>query len=212
LQDFIRLSGGNPRYIADLIQEGSLKSLTGHTTPYSARAIVSTLVLTMTTEQFEVLSAAAIVGDRFSGEWLRAACRRDDETIASALQAALDRGIISESPHQHSFYTFTDNAVRRALYLSVVEFKRRIVHREVAVYLTERSNEEVTDAVAEHWDASGDLQKATTSRNCKTAPIRRGLQTPFAPWDMLIGGPASKKKPCRPRACSSRFPRRQRVP
>jgi DNA-binding CsgD family transcriptional regulator len=162
LQDFIRLSGGNPRYIADLIQEGSLKSLTGHTTPYSARAIVSTLVLTMTTEQFEVLSAAAIVGDRFSGEWLRAACRRDDETIASALQAALDRGIISESPHQHSFYTFTDNAVRRALYLSVVEFKRRIVHREVAVYLTERSNEEVTDAVAEHWDASGDLQKATT--------------------------------------------------
>ena len=128
----------------------------------------------MTTEQFEVLSTAAIVGERFSGEWLRAACRRDDDTMASALQAAQDRGIISESPHQRSFYTFTDSAVQRALYLSVVEFKRRIVHREVAVYLAERSNEDVTDAVAEHWDACGDLQKATTWSPALQAPLQIG--------------------------------------
>lgn len=160
LSEFLRLSAGNPRYVEELLQRDTFRDAAVPSPPYSARTIVSIFVSATSPDQSNVLKLAAVCGDDFSGSWLRELSDCDDDTIASALQAAADAGLIREHDEHESWYAFTDHAIQTALYATVVQFKRRLLHQRVAELLGSDSKEDFAERIAEHWNASGDPQRA----------------------------------------------------
>ena len=96
-----------------------------------------------------ILSAAAVVGNRFPVRWLPALCGVDPSQVNAALEEA--RRVHLVEPETYGDWTFAHDRVREALLSGLASHAKKRLHRKIADIL-ERSPREGTDlyALAEH--------------------------------------------------------------
>ena len=159
--EIARVSSGNPRYLHELFDELLAGVPTSLLIPRSAQASATSLRARMSREQIAVLELAAVGGERFCDRWLRRVLSSSDDAIAMTLQMAVDSGVLSELGDPAGFYAFRDRAIRKALYVGIVGYRRRLLHARIARMLVAvRADATLDELIAEHWHASGKSARA----------------------------------------------------
>jgi DNA-binding CsgD family transcriptional regulator len=153
---------GNPRVAVELAE--SLSGGAGGTALVapSAAASVGELREHVPEEAFEILRLCSVVGETFRDQWIVDLAETSRASVASALQQAIERGVLLELDGPPGWLRFRRTAVREALYASTVSLKRRLLHERVVNYLSRLSNGDVQryTIVAQHWHALGNAANA----------------------------------------------------
>lgn len=159
-REILRVSRGNPRYLTELATSWGPGQDPEELVPFSAAAAAQALRAIVPADAMDVLATATVWGDRFRETWLAALTNAVDETIARALQAGSDCGLLSAT-RESGVYAFSDLAVKKALYRSIVPYRRRRLHGTAAEILTaQRTDGALDDLIATHWDGAGEPAKA----------------------------------------------------
>lgn len=120
-----------------------------------------------------ILSAAAVVGNRFPVRWLPALCGVDPSQVNAALEEA--RRVHLVEPETYGDWTFAHDRVREALLSGLASHAKKRLHRKIADIL-ERSPREGTDlyALAEHlyWGDGEYPRTEASNRAAAEAAIR----------------------------------------
>lgn len=151
--EILRIAGGNPRFAIELVrcatqQPGSpLVSESARITAAAARAAMSK-------DAFEIIAACSVVGDTFRDEWAIEILQMARNSIADALQAATDIGLLVEDSESPGWFSFKQEAVRKALSSHIISLKQQVLHERIVMCLGNRRDVPDHEArLAPHWDA-----------------------------------------------------------
>lgn len=159
-REILRIARGNPRYLRELALGYHPNQNLMQLIPFSATAEAQALRAAVPVAAMDVLGIAAVLGERFRETWLTQLTEADDETIAIALQHGIDSGLL-KAESEPDVYAFADLAVKKALYRSLVPFRRKRLHARIARMLASGPNEASDDdLIAMHLDGSGDALRA----------------------------------------------------
>jgi DNA-binding CsgD family transcriptional regulator len=113
---------------------------------------------------FDTLLLCSALGDRFDDGLVAKISQRSLTAVAEALQDACDLGVLAEESQSTGWFSFRHVAVRKAIYLSMISPKRRLLHRRIVKRL-KALNGKVVDRVflADQWDALQDHPRAAAA-------------------------------------------------
>lgn len=176
---------GNPFYVEELIKmlidDGVICKepeswwidaglMTNLRIPPTLTGVLQARLDALPPEERSVLQRASVIGRIFWDSALKNLHAEDDEPIDDVQRAlnALERRDLIRWRGQSSFagsqeYIFKHTILRDVTYESVLRRRRRIYHAQVAEWLVERSGDranEYVGLIAEHYDRSGQAQKA----------------------------------------------------
>lgn len=167
-----RLTGGRPFFLVELLRHliacGSLEL---HDTPPAwhwqgmPETLPSSLELallercrTLPAGHGSVVEAAAVLGERFSQSRLAALLDRDEEDVATALQAVADLGIVEqEAPGR---WLFRHGLIQQALYRSLADAHRADLHRRCMGIFADAGSRAELAALSIHAGHAGDRDLA----------------------------------------------------
>jgi DNA-binding CsgD family transcriptional regulator len=157
MAEIIATAEGNPRFVHELVSQAISESpKLAALIPAAATATAGAFKATVSPAEYEVLSVASLIGQRFCGSWLAGISGRDESIVTGALQAASDAGILRELPEVPDDFVFAQYAVRKAFGASLVSRRRENLHARIAQMLVRLKVEAPYDRVAaEHLAASG---------------------------------------------------------
>lgn len=154
LHQLLQTAGGNPRYAIEAFEafaDGSHAA--ADAVPPSAVALLAELRASSPAADLEILGACSVAGERFRGDWIGPMSERSTAAVAAALQRAADRGLLIEDGAGR--LRFRQRAIRKALYASLVGYKRLLLHERAAERI-ERAPETGDDEVlAGHYRTLG---------------------------------------------------------
>jgi DNA-binding SARP family transcriptional activator/DNA-binding CsgD family transcriptional regulator len=147
------LTGGNPFLVCELwrslTESGTVEISEGNVritrpigelgTPESVRDVVQSRLSRLAPSTIAMLQVAAVAGRQFELRVLEVAALLTDGIRASALDEAVDGGMIEEIPSARLAHRFTHELVRRALYAQLSSIRRAELHLRVGEAL-ERVN------------------------------------------------------------------------
>ena len=131
--------------------------------PASLRELLRSRLQSVSEPTRQMLTAAAVLGSDNDAELLRAVSGRGEDEIVEALDEALGRSLLTETPppaaNQAPSYGFPYEALRRTAYESVTLARRRLLHSRAADALTRRYERDPATTraatVAEHFQLAG---------------------------------------------------------
>ena len=170
-------TGGNPLYAAHLMRHlmesgrididhatvRLLGPLDDTEIPPSLRDVVWTRVQTLGEVTSQVLSAAAVLGIEFSENVLVDIVDAGDTEVETALDAAIEAGLLVEVEGPTRTLRFTHALVAHALYSELRGIRRRRLHELAARMLLKSVDllpQQVTVQLARHWAQAGDRSEA----------------------------------------------------
>ncbi|MBV8531971.1 MAG: AAA family ATPase [Candidatus Eremiobacteraeota bacterium] len=160
--EFVRVSEGNPRYAHEFLAEIRSGEDASALVPCSAAASASAFSASGSPRTVETLTMAAIVGERFSADWICEMLGYHEEDVAAAIQEGIDRCLLRGTLDSQGLYAFRDRAIQKALYVSMAPHRRRQLHERAARLLeSRRTDERFDDLIARHWEAAGEFHLAT---------------------------------------------------
>jgi oligopeptide transport system substrate-binding protein len=164
---------GNPFFIEELckglVEKGRLiykddrleavgKELLG--IPSNVRLAIQTRILAMPPQTQKILEAAAIRGRRFEFDVIRSVERLDEIELSEALKSAERSQIIEELPSENGRrFGFTHTLIPAAMLDGMPSKRQQSLHARMAPVL-ETSSPEEYEALAHHYHAAGEAQKA----------------------------------------------------
>jgi len=169
------LSLGNPLFTVESIQamreRGELVRVDGvwsmsqkiSSVPYRVADLLMLRINTLPEDAQRVLTCAAVNGMESSFAVLRSASERvfgtslSDARLFDALEAALHAHLLEE---RGDGYAFRHPLMRSTLYERTSRHRRAYLHATLAAVLEQQRPDEAA-AIAHHYDAAGDEQKAT---------------------------------------------------
>jgi DNA-binding CsgD family transcriptional regulator len=160
--DIARRSQGNPFFAEELVKS-ALEEGVGNTAalPLSIRAAVLARAALLSEEERQVLSFAAILGERFSVDRLVAlrGGRRDE--VLAALERARALQLVDDRHSDPGELTFRHALTQEALYGELLAERVRPLHEAIA-HEIERAEDPAAASVqlAHHWRRAGDLRRA----------------------------------------------------
>lgn len=158
------LSDGRPLFAEELLR-GVLERIARDG---NARAIVPTSIRATVRERFAELAAddrdvllhAAVVGKRFSAQFLTELMNREPATVFRALRRARDRQlVVEEGDEDGDGFAFRHALTREAVYAELLRAEARVLHAQVAAALARERDLDVT-AIAEHTYRARDAEHA----------------------------------------------------
>lgn len=188
----LRIAAGSPRYLRELVDGlPDVRSGTARLIPSSAHAQVMRLRSELEPAAFAILREASVFGTEFVDEWLVGLAHRPRDAVIAALQHGVDAGLLRELvPVRASSFLFRDEAVRAALYETLVTAQRKVLHRRIASELcAEESNEEYEALAARHFAEAGEPGRAVVALQKASARAAKRLE--FAEARELIGNAAA---------------------
>ena len=131
--------------------------------PASVRDLLRARLATVSEPTRQMLTAAAVLGSDNDAELLRAVSGRGEDEIVEAIDEALGRSLLTETPPlgpgQAPSYGFPYEALRRTAYESATLARRRLLHGRAADILTRRHERDpaMTRAatIADHLQLAG---------------------------------------------------------
>ncbi len=131
--------------------------------PASVRDLLRARLQTVSEPTRQMLTAAAVLGSDNDADLLRAVSGRGEDEIVEALDEALARSLLTETPpvsaSQAPSYGFPYEALRRTSYESATLARRRLLHSRAADILTRRHERDpaATRAatIADHLQLAG---------------------------------------------------------
>jgi class 3 adenylate cyclase/tetratricopeptide (TPR) repeat protein len=154
-------SGGNAFMAEELVAAGER----GELVPATVRSLVVARMAGMTAPARSLVRLAAVAGVRMGHGLLAAAGDlADDALLAAARELAENHLLVAD--RSGDGYTFRHALTREAVYDDLLPGDRQGLHRAVAKALTDEptlghpDGWAVTEAVAEHWYAAGELERA----------------------------------------------------
>ena len=131
--------------------------------PASLRELLRSRLQSVSEPTRQMLTAAAVLGSDNDAELLRAVSGRGEDEIVEALDEALGRSLLTETPppaaNQAPSYGFPYEALRRTAYESATLARRRLLHSRAADALTRRYERDPATTraatVAEHFQLAG---------------------------------------------------------
>jgi tetratricopeptide (TPR) repeat protein len=131
--------------------------------PASLRELLRSRLQSVSEPTRQMLTAAAVLGSDNDAELLRTVSGRGEDEIVEALDEALGRSLLTETPspaaNQAPSYGFPYEALRRTAYESATLARRRLLHSRAADALTRRYERDPATTraatVAEHFQLAG---------------------------------------------------------
>jgi DNA-binding SARP family transcriptional activator/tetratricopeptide (TPR) repeat protein len=134
--------------------------------PASVRDLLRTRLQAVSEPTRQMLTAAAVLGSDNDADLLRAVSGRGEDEIVEAIDEALDRSLLTETPppsaRQAPSYGFPYEALRRTAYESATLARRRLLHGRAADVLIRRHERDpaTTAATTGAATVAGHLQLA----------------------------------------------------
>lgn len=187
-----RLTGGNPYFLSELLRglvaEGVLYRdgpagawrcgrLAGLRLPTTLATAAQARLAALDPDLRALLESAAVIGDELRVPTLTRVAGRPVVDVEALLGRALHAGALSTaqvSPGEDCRFRHT--LVREVLYDGLSPWRRRELHQRTAAALEEvyaAELDRVTEALAAHWRAAGDLRRAF-SRELRAAEAALG--------------------------------------
>jgi DNA-binding winged helix-turn-helix (wHTH) protein len=153
-----RASGGIPLFVQEVVRSlqrehgEALQRLTPESVrmPTLARDLLRQRIERLPEATRELLSSAAVIGDRFDLSLLLALCELEPETMLERLDPAIAEGQLqSDAPHS---YRFVHSLFQSVLYEDLPAARKVAIHRKMGSLLLARPEPERTHAeVARHF-------------------------------------------------------------
>ena len=111
--------------------------------------------------QRRVLEYACVFLSDFSFELLAAIWRGDELELLDVLDDLVAEGLLTARGEAEDQYRFSQELCRHAIYDHMQDVRRRLLHREIGNVLEKTEDaEELTEALADHFAAAGERDKA----------------------------------------------------
>ena len=154
---------GNPFFIEELVKaalahdsSGGVKRL-----PLSVRGAVLAHAAMLSPKEREILSMAAVLGERFSTERLVSLLGGDREEVLHALERARELQLVYDRPKTPGTIAFRHALTQEVLYGELLAERVRPLHETIARELEHRSDPSaVSVELAHHWLRAGNLARA----------------------------------------------------
>lgn len=159
-----RATGGNPFFLIETLRslseseclQGDLRTLEEFPLPDTLKQALDARLRRLSPGTRQVLEAAAILGLRFSFDWVHRTSGRAELDTMNSLEELVARRLLTLEGTE---YHFVHELVRRVVEESLNPLRRVLLHRRAARFLERLAPEEVS-ALAHHYDACGEQQKA----------------------------------------------------
>lgn len=152
---WVQQSGGNPYFLLELSRAPAAAP------PGDLAALILARVrTTVPPSAYQVLQAAAILGDYTDLAVLHATSGRSEEETLDALDALVAAGILAE---QGGAYSFVHPLIATVVARDLTQARRIFLHRRAAHALEQASVPHLDPAVGalmEHWAAAGEIERA----------------------------------------------------
>ena len=147
VQALYRETEGNPFFIEEIVrhltdagvrsQDAGARDLERVGLPEDVRDVISRRLDRLAPGSIEWLRVAAVIGRDFDSALLERVLGFDEDRFLSALEDALDAGLVAEAPGDPGRYSFAHALIRETLYEGMSSARRARVHRRVGVALEE---------------------------------------------------------------------------
>jgi DNA-binding CsgD family transcriptional regulator len=163
LADIVRRTQGNPFFIEELIKAALVRDAAGgiKRLPLSVRGAVLARAAMLSPTEREILSMAAVLGERFSIERLVSLLGGDRDEVLKALERARELQIVYDRPNAPGAIAFRHALTQEVLYDELLAERVRPLHETIARELEQRSDPSaVSVELAHHWLRAGNLARA----------------------------------------------------
>jgi DNA-binding CsgD family transcriptional regulator len=163
IAEIVRRSQGNPFFAEELVKSAIDAGGAERTAqlPLSIRAAVLARAGRLTEEARNVVSLAAVLGERFSAERLVALFEGDREIALRALEHARALSLLYDEPTAPGEVAFRHALTHEVLYGELLAERVRPLHEAIALELEGRPNSKaVSVQLAHHWRRAGDPRRA----------------------------------------------------
>ena len=133
---------------ADYVQSGEADELLRREVPAGVRGVVRRRLSKLPAESLDLLSCAAVIGERFELPLLSHVAARDEERVLGLLDAPVRAGVVSDDAHASGSYRFAHALIRETLYVELNAAQRARIHLQVGEAL-ERLVEQGVDGISE---------------------------------------------------------------
>lgn len=159
-----KATGGNPFFLLEALRAlieagqlpGMLVNLEDLPLPDTVREAVEARLERLSSKARQVLEVGAILGPTFGFDLVRLTAGRGEMETTNGLDELVARQLLVE---QTPGYRFQHELVRRAVEATLSSARRQLLHRRAGRAL-ERLEPEAAPALARHFDAGGEAQKA----------------------------------------------------
>jgi DNA-binding CsgD family transcriptional regulator/tetratricopeptide (TPR) repeat protein len=161
--EIVRRSQGNPFFAEELVKSavdagGRERSVE---LPLSIRAAVLTRAAELTEDDRNVVSLAAVLGERFAVEQLVALRDGNREAVLKALERARALRLLSDDETAPGEVAFRHALTQEVLYGELLAERVRPLHEAIATELEQRPDRKAGSVeLAHHWRRAGDREKA----------------------------------------------------
>ncbi len=166
---------GNPFYVEEMVralieekklyrENGQLRwvNIESLEIPQSIRDLIVRRLRRLSESALKVMRVAAVIGQRFSFEVLRAVMEVEDEVVLDAIDEALRLRLIRDVVAE-DVLLFSYGKIREVLYSQISRLRRRALHRKVGQVLEamyRSSTNQILDQLAYHYVQGEDWEKA----------------------------------------------------
>ena len=161
---------GNPFFIEEIVRhlaeagiaiEGAGASVLQRVAvPEGVRDVIARRLARLDSQALACLRVAAVIGRDFDATLLERITSLDEEEFLSALDAALEAGLITESPAMPGRYSFAHALIRETLYEGMSSPRRTRIHRRVGEALEQAGDGHHLTALARHFTRAAGPQDA----------------------------------------------------
>lgn len=163
--DFIyNKTGGNPLFVEEIIKSfpPEVKSLSPDKipkTPDTITDLINRRIGRLEEASRNLLSYAAVIGNKFSYDTLQATFGIDEEKIVGILESLTNFRIIYEDPIVPGLYYFNPPIIKEVIYAGLSEKRAELLHKKVGNAL-ESYKEKNDGALAYHFSKAREYEKA----------------------------------------------------
>lgn len=163
LRDIEQRSEGNPFFAEELVkhyvEQGPTLRPAGNL-PLSIRASIAQRLVVLTADERNILSYAAVLGQRFDPALLAVVMEREPGSLAPTLRKAQDLDLVVDEGRGRLSARFRHALTRQTIYDSVPAFEARRLHLKILVTLeSEYDSDSYVEERAYHAWAAGDAAK-----------------------------------------------------
>ena len=161
---------GNPFFIEEIVRhlaeagvrpdQASARVLGHFGLPEGVKDVIARRLARLDTEATEWLRVASVIGRDFDAGLLERILSVDEDGFLNALDAALEAGLVAESPAQPERYSFSHALIRETLYDGMSAARRARTHRRVGEALEAEDSERFLTALALHFTRAASAQDA----------------------------------------------------
>ena len=161
---------GNPFFIEEIVRhlaeagvqpdQAGARVLGHFGLPEGVKDVIARRLARLDTTATEWLRVASVIGRDFDAELLERVVSLDEDGFLNALDAALEAGLVAESPAHRERYSFSHALIRETLYDGMSAPRRARTHRRVGEALEANGGERSLNALALHFTRAAGAEDA----------------------------------------------------